>query len=85
VAGIPPAARRVRARFGTRRALAHALNGDIDQACVVAREVLDDAAQVDSATIRVDLRELARTLSRWRTHADVRELYPDLVTTLNTR
>ncbi len=85
VAGIPPAARRVRARFGTHRALAHALGGDIDQACVVAREVLADATQVDSATVRVDLRELARTLSRWRTQRDVGELYPDLVMALNSR
>ncbi|MGH3762703.1 MAG: transcriptional regulator, partial [Actinophytocola sp.] len=75
----------VRARRGTCRALAHALGGDIDRACVAAREVLDDAARVDSATIRLDLRELARTLSRWRTHDDVRELYPDLLTNLRAR
>jgi ATP/maltotriose-dependent transcriptional regulator MalT len=85
VVAIPSTARRVRARFGARRALAHALNGDIDHACVVGREVLDDAAQVDSATVRLELRELARTLSRWRTNHDVRDFYPDLVTTLRTR
>lgn len=85
VAAIPRAARRARARFGTRRALAHAVNGEIDEACVVARGVIDDAARVDSATIRLDLRELDRTLSRWRTHGAVRDLHPDLIATLHRR
>lgn len=80
---IPRSACRARARFGTRRALAHAQHGDIDQACVVAREVLDDAARVDSATIRLDLRQLARTLTRWHSNRAVRELRPDLMAMLN--
>ncbi|MCT2582389.1 helix-turn-helix domain-containing protein [Actinophytocola gossypii] len=80
---IPPAARRARARFGTRRALAHAQQGDVDQACAVAREVLTDAAQVDSATVRIDLRQLARTLARWHTHPDVRTLHPHLMALLH--
>jgi transcriptional regulator with XRE-family HTH domain len=83
VAGIPATARRARARFGARRALAHANNGEIDHACVVMGEVLDDAAHVDSATVRVDLRSLARTLARWRNHATVRELFPELSRALN--
>jgi hypothetical protein len=85
MASIPPAARRARARFGARRALAHALNGDVDEACLIARGIIDDAAQVDSATIRLDLRELARTLSRWRTNGAVRDLHPDLIATLHPR
>ena len=85
VATIPPGARRARARFGARRALAHAQHGDIDEACAVARDMLDDAAHVDSATVRLDLRDLARTLARWHTNAAVRELYPDLVMMLNVR
>ena len=79
---IPRAARRARARFGIRRALAHAQSGEIDQACAAAREVMVDAAQVDSATIRLDLRELSRTLGRWHTHPAVRELRQELVTML---
>lgn len=79
---IPPAARRARARFGIRRALAHAQNREIDQACVAAREVLEDAAQVDSATIRLDLRELSRTLGRWHNHPVARELRDELLTVL---
>jgi transcriptional regulator with XRE-family HTH domain len=76
---IPSTARRARARFGVRRALAHALNGEVDQACVATREVLADVALVDSATIRVDLRELNRTLNRWHTHRPVSELQGELV------
>jgi transcriptional regulator with XRE-family HTH domain len=83
VCAIPPTARRARTRFDTRRALAHAVAGDIDEACTVTRGLLDDAAQVDSATIRRDLADLARTLRRWHNHPEVRDLLPDLVTTLN--
>jgi Helix-turn-helix len=79
---MPTTARRTRARFGARRALAHAYNGEIDQACVVLSDVLDDAVHVDSATVRVDLRELARTLARWRTHGAVRDIQPELIKAL---
>lgn len=80
---IPISARRVRARFGVRRALAYAQHGDIEQACLAAHEVLPDAAQVDSATIRLDLLELSRTLGRWHTHHAVRDLRGALVTMLS--
>jgi hypothetical protein len=78
LARIPAANRRTRARFGARRSLAHALAGEIDQSCQTLSETIDDAAHVDSATIRTDLRELARSLSRWRSHHAVREIYPRL-------
>jgi hypothetical protein len=83
VVAIPPTARRARTRFDARRALAHAVGGDIDQACTVTRGLLDDAAQVDSATIRLDLADLAKTLRRWHNDPAVHDLYPDLVRTLN--
>lgn len=76
---IPATARRARARFGVRRALAHALDGEVDQACAATREVLDDVVIVDSATVRVDLRELNRTLNRWRGHRAVHELQTELL------
>jgi transcriptional regulator with XRE-family HTH domain len=82
LATVPPSARRARARFGIRRALAHAQSGEIDQACAAAREVLVEAAQVDSATIRLDLRELSRTLGRWHTNPAVRDRRQELVTML---
>ncbi|MFI9380716.1 multiprotein-bridging factor 1 family protein [Kutzneria sp. NPDC052558] len=75
---LAPSARRNRARFGARRSLAHALAGEIDQSCLTLAETLDDAAQVDSATVRMDLRDLARTLGRWRGHRTVREISPSL-------
>jgi transcriptional regulator with XRE-family HTH domain len=75
---VPAANRRTRARFGARRSLAYALAGEIDHSCLTLAETLDDAAHVDSATIRLDLRELSRTLSRWRGHHTVREIYPEL-------
>ncbi|WP_143229489.1 helix-turn-helix domain-containing protein [Actinophytocola xanthii] len=80
---IPEVARRARARFGARRALAHAQHGDVEQACSVARDVLVDAAHVDSATVRVDLRQLVRTLGRWHTNSAVREIHPDLMSLLH--
>jgi transcriptional regulator with XRE-family HTH domain len=70
--------RRGRARFGVRRSLAHALAGDLEESCRTLAEVLGDAEQVDSATVRLDLRELARTLSRARGCAAVRDVYPEL-------
>lgn len=81
---ILPAARRPRARFGVRRALAHAASGEVDHACALARDALLDAAHVDSATIRLDLRQLSRTLSRWRKYKPVSDLNPSLVTALHT-
>ncbi|OLF12319.1 transcriptional regulator [Actinophytocola xinjiangensis] len=75
---VPATSRRTRARFGARAALAHALAGDLDQCCASLPGTLDDAAHVDSATVRLDLRDLARTLNRWRGHPGVRDLYPDL-------
>ena len=83
VVRIPVTARRARARFGARRALAHASSGEVEEACAVAAAVLTDARYVDSATVRVDLRHLTRTLARWRDHAEVRSLYPELTRALN--
>jgi DNA-binding XRE family transcriptional regulator len=78
LARLPETSRRTRARFGTRRSLAYALAGEIDQSCLTLANTVADAAHVDSATVRMDLRELARTLSRWRGHRTVREIYPSL-------
>jgi hypothetical protein len=84
VGDIPSTARRAAARFGVRRALAHAAAGEVAHACTVAEEVLDAATATDSATIRHDLRRLARTVARWRSHPAVRELQPRLATACRT-
>ncbi|MEV6603673.1 helix-turn-helix transcriptional regulator [Kutzneria sp. NPDC051319] len=78
LARLPEESRRNRARFGARRSLAYALAGEIDQSCLTLAETLDDAARVDSATVRMDLKDLARTLGRWRGHRTVREIHPSL-------
>jgi transcriptional regulator with XRE-family HTH domain len=78
---IPPG--RAKARFGARRVLAHAAAGELDHACHLAGLVLDEAEMVDSATIRVDLRQLSRTLTRWRNHGPVQELQPRLAAALH--
>lgn len=78
IASVPRSAARMRARFGTRQALAHAASGRLEVACEVTRTVLQDAGSVDSATVRLDLRRLARTLARWQNHLSVRELQPHL-------
>jgi hypothetical protein len=85
LARLPDSSRRTRARFGVRRSLAYALAGEIDQSCLTLAETLDDGAHVDSATVRMDLQDLARTLSRWRGHRMVREIHPSLSRVLRRR
>ncbi|MFM9367653.1 helix-turn-helix domain-containing protein [Streptomyces sp. Da 82-17] len=82
-AALPPHALRNQARYGVRRALAHAVGGEIDHACAIARPLLPAVRAVDSATIRLDLRRLARTLTRFRKHPAVVELSPDLTAALH--
>ncbi|MFB7275044.1 helix-turn-helix domain-containing protein [Streptomyces sp. NPDC056244] len=77
-ARIPEHALRTRARYGVRRALAHAAAGDIDHACRLTRDVLHSARLTHSATIFADLHRLAHALGRHPRAAAVRELSPDL-------
>lgn len=82
LAVIPRHATRARARYAARRALSYAAAGDVDHACVLAADLLDDVAQVRSATIAKDLRALAHALGRHRRNPAVRELSPRLGTAL---
>jgi len=79
---IPRSAVRARARYGARLALAHAEAGQLDQACEVAGEVVRLLPTVDSATIRSDVRDLRRVLSRRQRHPASRELLASLATVL---
>ncbi|MFD4986850.1 helix-turn-helix domain-containing protein [Streptomyces sp. NPDC058374] len=81
-AALSPQAHRNRARYGVRRALAHASAGEIDHACTVAHEALTSASAVRSYTIGLDLRRLAGVLGRHRGHSGVRALAPDLTAAL---
>jgi DNA-binding XRE family transcriptional regulator len=74
--------RRATARFGARRVLAYAASGEVDHACSLTHQLLDVAELVDSATTRLELRQLARTLRRWHTYQPVRELQARLSTAL---
>jgi transcriptional regulator with XRE-family HTH domain len=85
VATMPSTARRARALWGARRALAHACAGEVAHACRLADGVVDDAELVDSATVRSELRELGRTLRRWRTHPAVRDIMPRVTTALHAQ
>ncbi len=81
-ARLGPDALRSQARYGLRRALAHAGSGDIDHACRLTAQLLPTVDGIGSATVAVELRELARLLRRHGTAACVRELLPDLTESL---
>lgn len=83
-ARIPARALRTQARYGIRRALAHAVAGNVDHACDVARPLLGTAGATGSATVLLDVRRLSRTLARFRTRRSVRELAPELAGALHS-
>ncbi|MBG0829022.1 transcriptional regulator [Planomonospora sp. ID67723] len=79
---VSPQALRTRVRYGVRCALAHAAAGEVDHACALTGRLLGDVITVGSATIAPDLRNLARVLARHPRNRSVRELAPDLGTTI---
>lgn len=81
-ARLAPDALRSQARYGIRRALAHAASGEIDHACAVTAQLLPTVDAVGSATVAVELRELGRILRRYSSTASVRALLPDLTESL---
>jgi transcriptional regulator with XRE-family HTH domain len=84
VAGFAPGARRNRTRYVTRTALAHAMAGDLDRACELMGTVVDQLPQLESATIRHDVRLLDRVLVRWHSHPPAREMRLRLLRALHT-
>lgn len=82
---VPPHALRSQARYGVRRALAHAAAGEIDHACTLLGQVLGVVDTVSSATIATDLRRLARVLSRFHTASSVRAIQPRLIASLHNQ
>lgn len=72
IARIPSTSRRTYARFGARLALAYVAAGEVDQACRLADRVTDAAIAADSATVRSDIGQLARALTRWPIHEQAR-------------
>ncbi|MEV0218883.1 helix-turn-helix transcriptional regulator [Streptomyces sp. NPDC050704] len=81
-ARLPAHALRTQARYGTRRALAHAVAGELDHACELTTVLLATTASVTSATITTDLRRLSRILSRHPHHPAYQSLAPRLAATI---
>ncbi len=79
---VAPTATRFRARWGARRALAYAVSGEVDHACDLAGELLPQCVTTDSATIRSDVRDLAKTLVRWLRNPKVQAIYPALTSAM---
>lgn len=82
IARLPPHALRAGTRYGVRRALCHAAAGEVEHACEITETLLGGVEVVGSATIRADLRRLARTLSRFGSTTSVRALSPRLTASL---
>lgn len=82
VAQFGPGAHRARVRYQARAALAHAAAGSVDRACELTASLLGQARILDSATIRHDLRSLARLLGRWRAQPLVGAVLPALAEVL---
>ncbi|MEU6960278.1 helix-turn-helix domain-containing protein [Streptomyces chrestomyceticus] len=80
---LPGHSVRNQVRYGMRRALSHAAAGHIEHACSVAGALLGPVSQVDSATVRADVRRLARLLTRHGSNAAVREITPQLTSVLH--
>jgi transcriptional regulator with XRE-family HTH domain len=76
LADTPKKDNRAWVRIACRLALALASGGEVDRACVLAKDVLDLSTVARSATIRSDLRQLSRMLSRWSTKPAVQEVLP---------
>ena len=82
-ARVPPKAERARARVGIRLALAYATMRELELAVAVAEPILHTLPRIDSATIRFDLKQLARTLHRWPAEPVVRRIMPALALALH--
>ncbi|MEU2720930.1 helix-turn-helix domain-containing protein [Streptomyces smyrnaeus] len=78
-AKLPRDALRSQARYGMRRALAHATAGEIDHACALLEALTEATDAVASATVATDLRRLAHVLRRHPTSA-AQHLSPWLAT-----
>ena len=74
----PKRTSRAWARTGARLALSLAAQGEVERACAIAQPILVLFPVIESATIRSDLRQLARLLNRWHSNPSVRGIMPDL-------
>lgn len=85
IAQFTPGAHRARVRYQVRAALAYSMTGELERACELIGPLLDLIRILDSATVRHDLRSLARLLGRWRSHPTVCALFPALIALLQEK
>ncbi|MBB5959585.1 transcriptional regulator with XRE-family HTH domain [Saccharothrix tamanrassetensis] len=78
LAVTPATARRARALYGARLALAYEAMGELDRMCEVAQEVLARGQALGSATVRGELRDLSRNMLRRHGHRPALELHAEL-------
>jgi hypothetical protein len=78
IGGFAAGANRARARYAVRTALAQAAADEVERACEIVEWLADDLRQIDSATVRHDVRLLHRELRRRSGQSRVRDLLPVL-------
>jgi hypothetical protein len=78
IAGFADSASRSRARYGVRTALAQATAGELDRACEIIEWLAGDLRQIDSATVRHDVRLLNQEFRRRSGQPRVKDLLPVL-------
>jgi hypothetical protein len=74
--GFAAASSRAKSRYGVRTALAQAGAGEVERACEILGLLATELGQIDSETVRHDLRLLHRELRRRSTAPGVRDLLP---------
>jgi transcriptional regulator with XRE-family HTH domain len=84
LAAVPDHAHRTLARIGVRYSLALVDSGELEHACTMVDRLLDAVVLTDSATVRIDLRRLAKELNRRYTHRAVKAISPRLTGALQT-
>lgn len=82
LARTAPTARRARAMFGARLALAYEATSDLDRMCEVASQVIAIAQPIGSATARTELRRLTRAMARRHNYRPAKELHVEITAAL---
>lgn len=82
---IPRSAARAYLRYAVRCALQHAMSGELGRACDLAEGMVADIRAIDSATIRRDVVDLVKTLSRRRGEPRIQPLIRELKLVLHAQ
>ncbi|CAM3813101.1 helix-turn-helix transcriptional regulator [Kibdelosporangium persicum] len=78
LARTAPTARRARAMYGARLALAYEATSDLDRMCEVASQVIAIAQPIGSATARTELRRLTKAMARRHNYRPARQLHVEI-------